>query len=149
MASLIVDDTPEQDTKQKKRSVFRSKTTPPTNSSRRKRRVQRKSPVSIPVGVLDLDSVETTKEESVKEKVEPEIVVVNEEKKRRENEKKGESSGASCSSSNLPCIDKLRDELSCAICLEICFEPSTTPCGHSACDLLRINVGRGAPNAGS
>lgn len=51
----------------------------------------------------------------MKEKVEPEIVVVNEEKKRRENEKKGESSGASCSSSNLPCIDKLRDELSCAV----------------------------------
>lgn len=50
----------------------------------------------------------------MKEKVEPEIVVVNEEKKRRENEK-GESSGASCSSSNLPCIDKLRDELSCAV----------------------------------
>ncbi|XLU70366.1 hypothetical protein S245_029419, partial [Arachis hypogaea] len=22
------------------------------------------------------------------------------------------------------------DELSCAICLEICFDPSTTPCGH-------------------
>ncbi|KAJ0266058.1 hypothetical protein HA466_0001200 [Hirschfeldia incana] len=30
----------------------------------------------------------------------------------------------------LPCIDKLRDELSCAIYLEI-FEPSTTTCGHS------------------
>ncbi|CAD5324291.1 unnamed protein product [Arabidopsis thaliana] len=29
----------------------------------------------------------------------------------------------------LPCIDKLRDELSCAIC----FEPSTTTCGHSFC----------------
>ncbi|KAM5577323.1 hypothetical protein ABKV19_007928 [Rosa sericea] len=91
----------------KSRSVFRSKT-PPTNSSRRKRRAQRKSPVSIPVAALDLDSEETTKED----KVEPEIVVVNEEKKTGEDEKKGERSGASCSSSNLPCMDKLRDELS-------------------------------------
>lgn len=62
--------------------------------------------------------------------------------------------------SSIPCMDKLREELSCAvryfssehelvffmrflihpiadywvpfsqICLEICFEPSTTPCGH-------------------
>ncbi|KAK6920496.1 LOW QUALITY PROTEIN: Zinc finger, C3HC4 RING-type, partial [Dillenia turbinata] len=38
-----------------------------------------------------------------------------------------------CSNIVLPCIDKLREELACAICLEICFEPSTTPCGHSFC----------------
>ncbi|CAD5171208.1 unnamed protein product [Musa acuminata subsp. malaccensis] len=34
------------------------------------------------------------------------------------------------SSKGFPCIDRLREELSCTICLEICFEPSTCPCGH-------------------
>ncbi|KAG0499905.1 hypothetical protein HPP92_004596 [Vanilla planifolia] len=37
------------------------------------------------------------------------------------------------SGKGLPCMDQLREELSCAICLEICYEPSTTPCGHSFC----------------
>ncbi|KAL5565235.1 hypothetical protein UlMin_028399 [Ulmus minor] len=41
---------------------------------------------------------------------------------------------ASCSRTSLPCLDKLRDELSLRrkiliICLDICFEPS----GHSFC----------------
>jgi len=31
---------------------------------------------------------------------------------------------------NLLCMDWLWEELSCAICLEICFELSTTPYGH-------------------
>ena len=53
--------------------------------------------------------------EGVKEKVEPQIVVGNEEKKTGEDDKMGESSGASCTSSKLPCLDKLRDELSCAV----------------------------------
>ncbi|XP_075515202.1 uncharacterized protein LOC142549876 isoform X1 [Primulina tabacum] len=42
-------------------------------------------------------------------------------------------SGVSSPSHVIHCLDQLREELSCAICLEICYEPSTTPCGHGFC----------------
>ncbi|QHN77025.1 Tripartite motif-containing protein [Arachis hypogaea] len=118
LASLVVEDTLDRDFKHKKRSVLNSKT-PPTNS-RRKRRAQ-SSPESIRVAVFDLDEEETPRKDSEK-KTKEKKATVNEESK-----KGGKESGVAA----LPCIYKLRDELSCAICLEICFEPSTTPCGHS------------------
>ncbi|GFR45550.1 hypothetical protein Agub_g6944 [Astrephomene gubernaculifera] len=35
--------------------------------------------------------------------------------------------------SRLTCFKQLRDELTCAVCLEICVRPCTTPCGHNYC----------------
>ncbi|KAF5457334.1 hypothetical protein F2P56_021443 [Juglans regia] len=130
IASLVVEDTPDRESKYKKRSDSQFKT-PPTNS-RRKRRYQRRSPISIPASVLDLDEEETARKESEKSKSEIKASV-NDEKKIGAKESPEQNTLVSRSSSVLPCIDKLKEELSCAICLEICFEPSTTPCGHSFC----------------
>jgi len=41
--------------------------------------------------------------------------VVNDEKKKGANESPEQNSSVSCSSSGLPCMDKLREELSCAV----------------------------------
>ncbi|XP_027929302.1 E3 ubiquitin-protein ligase RNF168-like isoform X2 [Vigna unguiculata] len=128
LASLIVEDTPVRNSKHKKRPPLNS-SSPSTNSSRARRTSQQPIPV-----ILDLDAEETPKKESGRKK-EERACVNNEGSKGAGdgNESKKKNPGGPSSSSALPCIDKLRDELSCAICLEICFEPSTTPCGHSFC----------------
>ncbi|KAJ6754374.1 hypothetical protein OIU79_027073 [Salix purpurea] len=48
VASLIVEDTPERQFKHKKRSDLHFKT-PPSTNTRRKRRDQKKSPISVPL----------------------------------------------------------------------------------------------------
>ncbi|GLC74722.1 hypothetical protein PLESTF_001548300 [Pleodorina starrii] len=35
--------------------------------------------------------------------------------------------------SKLTCFNQLREELTCAVCLDICARPVTTPCGHNYC----------------
>nr|GLL26674.1 E3 ubiquitin-protein ligase RNF169-like [Ipomoea trifida] len=140
MASLVVEDTPDRNPKHKKRTSLLNSTTPSTNSRRYyyyhtslsvfmvfdyfrlKFGVSRKRRAQIRATVLDLeDEVECEKKETGG----------------TADSKKGgnaESKAKEPSSDHppIPCsIDKLREELSCAICLEICFEPSTTPCGHS------------------
>ncbi|XP_068489010.1 uncharacterized protein [Phaseolus vulgaris] len=130
LASLIVEDTPDRDSKHKRRSLLNSKS-PSTNSSRARRTSQKPIPV-----ILDLNAEETPVKDSGRKKKEERVCVDNEGSKvggGDGDESKEKTRSAPSSSSALPFIDKLRDELSCAICLEICFEPSTTPCGHSFC----------------
>ncbi|XP_019161304.1 PREDICTED: E3 ubiquitin-protein ligase RNF169-like [Ipomoea nil] len=116
MASLVVEDTPDRNPEQKKRTGLLNSTTPSTKS-RRKRRAQ------IRVTVLDLEEVECEKKETE-----------TTESGGTSDSKKGGNAESKAKEPSIPCsIDKLREELSCAICLEICFEPSTTPCGHSFC----------------
>ncbi|KAK8937576.1 hypothetical protein KSP40_PGU003558 [Platanthera guangdongensis] len=133
LATLVVEDTPMRDSHHKKRSRSRKKfiNSPPTTrstSTRRKRRSGGTSTLDpIPCIVLCLD-------DSDEASAQQEAVIVEKgmESFKPKEEKEGDEgvSGERDCGKSIPCMDLLRDELSCAVCLEICYEPSTTTCGH-------------------
>ncbi|KAL3346982.1 hypothetical protein AABB24_025423 [Solanum stoloniferum] len=163
MASLVVEDTPDRLPKQKKRSDLLHFKTPPTNSRRKRRAQKRspasitatvldldeedtakqesekKEAESTSIEKLDKKGDEALEEQgcsvvtSSTKKIEPKSIQKADTKVAEASEEQGCSVSSSSSVAAFPSIDRLREELSCAICLEICFEPSTTPCGHSFC----------------
>uniref|UniRef100_A0A0A8XN58 RING-type E3 ubiquitin transferase n=1 Tax=Arundo donax TaxID=35708 RepID=A0A0A8XN58_ARUDO len=129
LAALVVEDTPVRESRRKRRSSTSAGGSAGSNT--RKRRSRRQSPGRIPPVVLALDDDDKPDntadgKKDVKEEEEEKVVVVVE----KEASGSGDDAAAA---GKLPCMDRLREELSCAICLEVCFEPSTTPCGHSFC----------------
>ncbi|TVU51749.1 hypothetical protein EJB05_03192 [Eragrostis curvula] len=143
LATLIVEDTPVRESRRKRRLSTTSTAGGgggggSTGSNTRKRRCRRQATAVIPPVVLALDDDDKPDnaadgKKEVKEKEAEKAVVVGKEEASGSGEK-------AAAAGKLPCMDRLQEELSCAICLEICFEPSTTPCGHSNSRSCTINT---------
>ncbi|KAI3870972.1 hypothetical protein MKX03_029378 [Papaver bracteatum] len=107
-ASQVVEDTPERESsKSQKRTNLASKSP--------KRRIQRCSPVTNPALVLNLDDdyvqARVTRHDGPVAGKEPQIESLKEERKQENTEPKSDEMPLA----NLPCMNKLREELSCAV----------------------------------